>query len=135
VSAIFNITERGYYVVIWFLQGRNQDFQGMLFREEPGKPFQIRFRFRVYADDKTFEDSNDVKQVLEYQLPDEIAFDEEKAIADVEKNLIAEVESLGYLAEGSVTDRLWIRGNWQEFLKQAQMAPWMHLRAVAKDQA
>lgn len=134
-GAIFKITERGYYVVIWFMQGKNEDMQAMLYREAEGEPFQLKFRIRHYVDDKAIG-SDDVKIPYEWDVPPEAERDEHKAIELIEALLIQPLEQGGFLSEGSATQRLWIRGDWKAWLEGMQSVPWAHIHVPsAKAQA
>ena len=93
-SPIFEVVEGGYYVGVWYLAGREQDFLAMLFKNPGDACLQLRYRYRYYADDKVhFDETDDAKSVYDASLEGK---SEEEAIKVVD-GLADKMIASGYL--------------------------------------
>jgi hypothetical protein len=58
-NPIFDIQDEGYYVGLWFLAGRQQDWLALLYKNPGDSDFRLTYRFRYYRDNKVFFDETE----------------------------------------------------------------------------
>jgi hypothetical protein len=88
---IFDVVEGGYYVGIWYLAGRAQDFLAMLFKEPAEPGLQFRYRFRYYKDDKIhFDETDDTKSVYDCDMKGKSEDEAIKVVDGLVDKLIAD---------------------------------------------
>lgn len=125
MSAIFEIKPDGYYLVMFFLAGRNQDWMALVSRV--GDVWKLTTRFRYYKDDQVW-DSADKKSVHNFEVStSEVSEDEMLAKVDtVVKSMVA----VGYMAPGERPWRRVIRGNGDKVLAALKTAPFASMKKV-----
>ncbi len=93
-APIFDVVEGGYYVGVWYLAGRDQDFLAMLFKNPGDACLQLRYRYRYYADNKVhFDETDDVKRVYDGSLEGKSEDEAVKVVDGLTDKMIA----AGYL--------------------------------------
>lgn len=93
-SPIFDIVDDGYYVGLWYLAGRGQDFLASVFKLSDDPGLQFRYRFRYYNDDKIFFDETaDTKSTWDADLTGK---DDDEAIFIVD-SMAAKMIKEGYV--------------------------------------
>ncbi len=92
-NPIFHVVDDGYYVGVWYLAGREQDWLAMLYQNPDDTTLRLTHRFRYYKDDKLFDETDDEKSIYNAAIEGKTE-DEAVAIVDaLAQKLIAE----GYL--------------------------------------
>jgi hypothetical protein len=130
---IFDIVEGAYYVGVWFLAGRGQDFLGLVFQDPGDTCLQFRHRYRYYVDDKIhFDESDDVKNVYDADLTNKTE-DEAIAIVDGAARLLIEKGYLGtklpWLVKKRYT-RTIVRGDHRAMTRALLALPFTHARSI-----
>jgi hypothetical protein len=93
-NPIFDIQDDGYYVGIWFLAGREQDWLAMLYKNPGDAGLQLTYRFRYYRDNKVFfDETEDEKSTYRAACEGKT---EDESIASVDK-AAQELIDKGYL--------------------------------------
>jgi hypothetical protein len=131
IDPITVVDDDGYYVGIWFLVGRKQDFMATLYRDAAGT-LQLDHRFRYYAPGNSSDpfDGRDLKSIYSAAMPDKT---EDEAIAIVDKMLDTLVKE-GYCGTRlpwklpKLRHRILVRGNGEAFKRAILKLPFVHLK-------
>ena len=130
---IVSIQEDGYYVALWFLSGKNQDWLAMLYRNPGEADLRLSYRFRYYKDDKVFMDeSEDEKSGYTCEVAGKT---EDDAIAIVDA-VVAKLVAAGYLGTRlpwKVRERVFrriVKGGGRELWKVMSGLPFVHMKKV-----
>lgn len=123
---IFNFTDSTWVEVIWYVTITGSDLLGVLFRELPHGPWQLRYRFRHYTDERVWDD-DDVKHVYDIN-PDP---DDSQAV--VKEKLMRAFDAIteaGAKQFGGEIFRIVVRGHAKKAIKILSRQAWAHTKEI-----
>lgn len=95
MDAIFPILDEHVYVeAIWYVAYDDADMVAMVFREPTTGPWQARYRFRHYKDEKAW-DSRDTKNVYRITPPADWPNARERLVNGMETSILMSIAAVG----------------------------------------
>ncbi len=133
-----NITDKGYYVAVWFLAGKECDWLCVLHRETKDGVLKLDYRFRYYAEGHSQDpfDGRDQKNFYAASIEGKTE-DEAIQVLDGMVNVLVRGGFLGTRLPWKVRDRkhrLIIRGDKHAFIRAMARMPFVHASTTKKRQ-
>lgn len=133
VNPIFDVVEGGYYVGLWYLAGREQDFLGLVFRNPSDTSLQFRYRFRYYVDQKVhFDETEDIKRTYDADLVGKSDDESIAIVDDIARDLIAKGylgSRLSWIVRKRYVREI-VRGDHHAMAKVIRDMPFTHARPI-----
>lgn len=115
---------------IWFVPGPNQDWMGSLTKKD-GEPWQMKYRFRYYADDKAF-DSQNRKSGYTVTANDDTDKTRDHIVAGTNKLVEIIEERFQNKADFVLLD---CRGDDPKVLFEIGSRPWANMKMLSREEA
>ncbi len=127
---VFDIPSDSYYLGMWFLRGKGQDWMALAYRAAGADKFTVAFRFRYYVTPGGVFDGKDTKHAYEITLDPSLT--EEQAIAAVDI-LAADVVRNGFIGSRlpwkvrERSTRTIVRGDGKAMMRAIAGLPFVHI--------